>query len=292
MRAGAALGLVAGLACWGAAAVAAQVPLSRDPAQLRAGRLLYATPGMGDPRFAEAVVLLITHDREGSAGVVINQPSEVSLRKALPDLPEARRSELPVYWGGPVQPEVTIVLLREPGTGQRAERVLPGVYLSRDLDDLRAVLAAPRPDRAVRIYSGYAGWSPGQLASEMQKNQWVLDEGDAAQVFSPDPTRLWERVHAILARREARSHPVRLPAGASALSQLSWSGDVLSIASAGSTSSSSSATASRPWTGAVLKTSLPASAPGRGVPIAPATRTPRAAPPRRPSSSLPQSDPN
>ena len=168
-QAGAALGLVAGLASWGAATVASQVPLSRNPAQLQAGRVLYAAPGMGDPRFAETVILLIKHDREGTLGVVINHPSEVSLRKALPGLPDARRSELSVYWGGPVQPEASILLLREPGTSRRSERVLPGVYLSPDLEDLRAVLAAPRPDRAVRVYSGYAGWSHGQLASEIRK---------------------------------------------------------------------------------------------------------------------------
>jgi putative transcriptional regulator len=129
------------------------------------------------------------------------------LHKALPAVPDARRSEVSVYWGGPVQPEASIVLLREAGASRRADRVLPGVYMSPDPDDLRAVLAAPRPDRAVRVYSGYAGWGPGQLASEVQKRQWVIDEADAALVFAPDPTRLWERVHAILARREARVTP-------------------------------------------------------------------------------------
>ena len=191
----------------GAALVASQPPLSRDPAQLRAGRLLYAVPMMGDPNFAQTVILLLKHSRDGSAGVVINQPSTVPLRKALPNLPDARRSELPVYWGGPVEPEGTIVLLREPGASGRSERVLSGVYLGTDVEDLRAALAAPRPDRAVRVYAGYAGWSPGQLESEMQKRQWVLDEADASLVFAPDPLELWERVHAILARREARVTP-------------------------------------------------------------------------------------
>ncbi|MBL8142504.1 MAG: YqgE/AlgH family protein [Acidobacteria bacterium] len=191
----------------GAALVASQPPLSRDPAQLRAGRLLYAVPMMGDSNFAQTVILLIKHGRDGSLGVVINQPSTVSLRKALPNIPDARRSELPVYWGGPVEPEGTIVLLREPGASGRSERVLPGVYLGTDVDDLRAALAAPRPDRAVRVYAGYAGRSPGQLETEMQKRQWVLDEADASLVFAPDPTELWERVHAILARREARVTP-------------------------------------------------------------------------------------
>jgi putative transcriptional regulator len=162
---------------------------------------------MGDPRFAETVILLLEHGREGTLGVVINQPSDVPLHKAIPALPDARRSEVSVYWGGPVQPEQSIVLLREPGDSRLSKRVLPGVHMSPDLDDLRDVLAAPRPDRAVRVYSGYAGWGPGQLVAEMQKRQWVIDEGDADLVFAPDPTPLWERVHTILARREARMGP-------------------------------------------------------------------------------------
>ena len=199
--------LAAALLLSGVAVGASQPAPSRDPAQLRPGRLLYATPGMGDPRFAETVILLLEHGRDGTLGVVINQPSDVPLHKAIPALPDARRSEVSVYWGGPVQPEQAIVLLREPGASRSSKRVLPGVHMSPDLDDLRDVLAAPRPDRAVRVYSGYAGWGPGQLVGEMQKRQWVIDEGDAALVFAPDPAPLWERVHAILARREARTVP-------------------------------------------------------------------------------------
>jgi putative transcriptional regulator len=198
----------------GAALVASQPPLSRDPAQLRAGRLLYAVPMMGDSNFAQTVILLIKHGRDGSLGVVINQPSTVSLRKALepPGRAPIRTAGL---LGGPVEPEGTIVLLREPGASGRSERVLSGVYLGTDVEDLRAALAAPRPDRAVRVYAGYAGWSPGQLESEMQKRQWVLDEADASLVFAPDPLELWERVHAILTRREARVAPPVRPRRAS-----------------------------------------------------------------------------
>lgn len=184
-------------------AIRGQAPLSRDPAQLRPGMLLYATPQMGDPRFAETVILVLKHGRDGTLGVVINQPSEVTLSKALPQLLEARRSEVPVHWGGPVQPEASIVLLKQPGASQRSDRILPGVYMTTDLEDLRAALDMPRPERDVRVYSGYAGWSRGQLASEMQKGQWVIDAGDAALVFAIDTTAMWERVHAILKRREA-----------------------------------------------------------------------------------------
>jgi putative transcriptional regulator len=208
--------VAAGLLVWVAVAdVASVAPLNRDPARLKPGVFLYATPRMGDGRFRETVILILEHGDEGSIGVVVNQPSDTALRKAMPSVPEAIRSELPVYWGGPVQPQDFLVLLRDPGTGLRAKRVLAGVFLTANLEDLRSALAEPRPDRGVRVYAGYAGWSRGQLAMEIRRGQWVLDDADAASVFAADPTLLWEKVHAILAQSEARVRPagrVRLAA--------------------------------------------------------------------------------
>jgi putative transcriptional regulator len=186
----------------------AQLSPTRDPARLRAGLFLYAAPGIGDRRFAETVILLIKHGAEGTVGLVVNQPTEVSLRKTLPSVPEARRSETPTYWGGPVQPEVTLALLRSPRAGQASEMVIPDVHFTTDLETLRTALSDPRPDRAVRVYSGYAGWSRGQLAKEVRLGAWVLDRADADAVFTLDPTILWDKVHAIMNRREARKAPV------------------------------------------------------------------------------------
>lgn len=200
--------MAAGLLVWGAVAeVSSLAPLNRDPSRIQPGVFLYATPRMGDGRFRETVILILEHGEEGSIGVVVNQPSDTALRKALPNVLEALRSELPVYWGGPVQPKDFLVLLRDPGASSRARRVLPGVFLTANLDDLRTALAEPRPDRGVRVYAGYAGWSRGQLAMEIRRGQWVLDDADAASVFAADPTSLWEKVHAILAQREARGRP-------------------------------------------------------------------------------------
>ena len=38
------------------------------------GKLLVAMPGMGDPRFAHAVVFLCAHDGEQAMGLIINKP--------------------------------------------------------------------------------------------------------------------------------------------------------------------------------------------------------------------------
>ena len=39
-----------------------------------AGQLLIATPAMRDPRFDQAVILVVRHDENGALGIVINRP--------------------------------------------------------------------------------------------------------------------------------------------------------------------------------------------------------------------------
>lgn len=191
------------LVCTAGATAVAQLPESRDPARLRAGIFLYAAPSMGDPNFSQTVVLLLDHGRGGSMGVVINQPTETSLRKVLPDLAEARRLEVPVYWGGPVQPEGVSVLLRNPRRVEGATMVLREVYRTTEVEVLREALEGQRPDRQVRVYTGYAGWSPGQLEREVRVGAWLLDRGEADAVFTLEPDSLWERVREIMRRIQA-----------------------------------------------------------------------------------------
>jgi putative transcriptional regulator len=176
----------------------------RDPARLQPGLFLYAAPGVADPRFAESVVLLIRHGPEGSMGVVVNKPTDMPIREALDEVEEARVSALPVYWGGPVQPEAILALVRAPGASPGAQTVLPDVHLTGDLADVRTALEGQDAAGRLRVYTGYAGWAAGQLAIEVRAGAWVLDKADAASVFASDPSRLWLRVRDILRRLEVR----------------------------------------------------------------------------------------
>jgi putative transcriptional regulator len=179
----------------------------RDPALLRPGLFLYAAPGIADPRFAESVVLLVQHGPEGSMGLVVNRPTEMPLREAIEKIEEARGSDLRVYWGGPVQPEAILALVRSPRASPGAQAVLADVHLTGDLADVRAALTGQDPAGRLRVYSGYAGWTAGQLPAEVRAGVWVLDRADAASVFAPDPSKLWPRVHDILNRLEVRHRP-------------------------------------------------------------------------------------
>jgi putative transcriptional regulator len=184
---------------------------SPDPgeARLHAGVFLYAAPGAADPRFAESVVLLIRHGPDGSMGVVVNRPTDMPLQDALVEVAEAKGSTLPVYWGGPVQPEAILALVRAASASEGAQTVLPDVHLTGDLADVREALKGQDTGGCLRVYTGYTGWAAGQLAVEVRAGAWVLDKADAASVFAPDPSKLWPRVQDILKRLEVRLEPAR-----------------------------------------------------------------------------------
>jgi putative AlgH/UPF0301 family transcriptional regulator len=60
----------AALVLWAALALPAG---AQDEAGL-AGRLLVAEPSIADPRFAETVIYIVSHDDQGAFGLIVNRP--------------------------------------------------------------------------------------------------------------------------------------------------------------------------------------------------------------------------
>jgi len=181
--------------------------------RLRPGILLYAVPEMGDPNFAESVILLLQQGEGGAMGVIVNRPTEVLARDVLDGVDGIERLSLPVYEGGPVSPGTILALLRAERRPGDADRVLDGVYATTHIEALAEVLGRKDPDRHVRIYAGYAGWAPGQLEDELRHDQWRARPGDAETVFASDPSRLWPEVFELLERLEVRGFRPLRPAG-------------------------------------------------------------------------------
>jgi putative transcriptional regulator len=174
---------------------------------LKPGMLLYAMPGLPDPNFAKTVILLLDHGSEGSMGVVLNRPTRLGVDEALDLKAGTSGIDLDVFWGGPVQPEAVLSLVRSARPGPKARTILSEVQLTPDLADAKQVFDERDGRLRVRIFSGYAGWARGQLAAEIRAKSWVLEPADAATVFSSEPSRMWEKVHDILGRLSARRYP-------------------------------------------------------------------------------------
>ena len=66
------------------------------------GRLLVATPLIGDPNFERTVVLLLAHGADGAFGVVVNRPSDTTVHEVAEWWVPQVSAPAVVFVGGPV----------------------------------------------------------------------------------------------------------------------------------------------------------------------------------------------
>jgi len=128
------------------------------------GQLLIAGPGLLDPNFWRTVVLVVEHSDEGALGLVLNRPSETAVGEASSELGELVEPEELLFIGGPVQPSAVIVLAQ--------------------FED---------PNEAA-LTAGHAGWGPGQLDAEVERDDWILEPSRLEDAFSTEPRELWSTV--------------------------------------------------------------------------------------------------
>ena len=150
--------------------------------------LLIATPDLAEP-FSRSVVLLMRHNEEGALGLILNRPTNASLKETW-----ARLSEVPcqrdesLYLGGPC--EGPLVALHTHEFLLELE-VMPGLYFCAGKDKLER-LAAQTGSDPVKFFAGYAGWSAGQLENEIARGSWSVLPARLEHVFDADD-ELWVR---------------------------------------------------------------------------------------------------
>ena len=160
--------------------------------EIRAGTLLIASPTLRDPNFARTVVLLCEHSESGSMGLVVNRPSEMNVADVLRGVAKLPPPAEILYRGGPVQPDILLVLHKVSAGVPGAQPVADGIALGGDMQVLVDLLAAARqPADRVRVYAGYAGWGEGQLDMEMATGSWFTGPATARVVFDVEPAEMW-----------------------------------------------------------------------------------------------------
>jgi putative transcriptional regulator len=151
-----------------------------------AGRLIVATPLLGDPNFVRTVILLLAHTDEGAFGVVLNRPSHTSTSELLPQWGEVTAAPEVVFVGGPVARDAVV------GVRERPERAGSDRFATVDLN--LAPWEQDESPESVRLFAGSAGWSGGQLEAEIAERAWWICEAARGDALTADPAGLWARV--------------------------------------------------------------------------------------------------
>lgn len=155
---------------------------------------LIAEPELLDPNFEKTVIALVHHDKTGSFGLVLNRPSNIVLSDVLPGYDATPHENLPLYLGGPVDPNRLFTLhsgVTGFPTSKQAITLGPGLLFEPDFSVVQDLLHYEKPQH-LRFYLGYAGWDEDQLNREYAERSWISSYASGSIAFEKPGPQLWQ----------------------------------------------------------------------------------------------------
>lgn len=164
--------------------------------EVRRGSVLISEPFLKDPNFDRTVVLICEHNDDGTFGLVLNRPVDVTLGEVLEEL-EGIPKELLI--GGPVQQNTLHFIHKLGDEIVDSIELVNGIYWGGDFEQLKTKMTSEDIDLdKIKFFIGYSGWDSGQLEMEIKEKSWfVADLGDNS-IFEADSTNMWKRVLEIM----------------------------------------------------------------------------------------------
>jgi putative transcriptional regulator len=155
---------------------------------------------MPDPRFAQTVIYIVSHNAQGAFGLVINRPIGAGpMREFLMGFGlegSGNAGDVLLHYGGPVEPARLFVLHSSDWTSPTTMTVHGGIAVTAHPEVLEAI-AEGRGPRHSLVILGYAGWGSQQLDQELAREDWITAPADPALVFDEDAESKWERASEI-----------------------------------------------------------------------------------------------
>lgn len=164
------------------------------------GQFLIAMPQMKDPRFKESVILVCGHDDQGAMGIVLNKLIEsVKFEELIEQLDLTVEDDVPplkIHYGGPVEIGRGFVLHSSDYDSNNSIFVTNDIALAASTSVLDDLMKGHGPNH-VLLALGYAGWSAGQLETEIMQNGWLTLPATLDTVFHSSPENLWNTILAL-----------------------------------------------------------------------------------------------
>jgi putative transcriptional regulator len=154
------------------------------------GKLLLSLPTVREDAFYRTVIHVLKHGPFGAMGIVLNRPTGIELREIFPEMAYEAVNPAVLFNGGPVETDGVICLARGASADER-----PG--FSPVLDRWGSIdprQSLPGGVDSVRVYRGYAGWTPRQLEFELGRGSWLVTDAGPFDLTTDEPDELWERV--------------------------------------------------------------------------------------------------
>jgi putative transcriptional regulator len=160
--------------------------------EIKTGKIIIAEPFMLDPHFRRAVVLLTTHEADGSVGFILNKMLDMRINEVLAEFPQFNA---PLFYGGPVQTDSIHYLHNVGDLLEGSTRISAGVYWGGDWEQLKVLIENKLIEpKHIRFFVGYSGWGEGQLKDEFKEGSWIMGEMHANYLFNAQPHTLWRTV--------------------------------------------------------------------------------------------------
>jgi len=151
-------------------------------------------PHMKDPFFSSSVIFICEHNKDGAMGLIVNKPlDDQILEKVLVQLNvnsnETFQPFSDIYFGGPVMFDRGILLHKYQIELYESVKLSDNFYLSSDKKAFKSI--AENPDNKSRFFLGHSGWSNGQLESEIENGDWIVQETSPEFIFDVPEDKMW-----------------------------------------------------------------------------------------------------
>ncbi len=149
---------------------------------------LIAMPGLNDDYFSRTVIYICDHNEQGSMGLVINQPTDLSLKELAAKL-NFMMSDGKVYpeqvimAGGPTNLERGFILHTQTEHQYNHSFVITDRLTLTTSEDIIESLSTLQAPEKFMLALGCASWKPHQLEKEIQNNDWLIMEANEAILF-------------------------------------------------------------------------------------------------------------
>ncbi len=157
-------------------------------------QFLIAMPALADANFSQTVTFIWEHNADGALGIIINKPLQMRLADVFEQLKMPQEHSLlshqPVMQGGPVQTDRGFVVHHVGGNWEHTKQISSRIQVTTSPDILSAMAQGTGPKTAL-VALGYAGWSAGQLESEIAQNAWLTAPCDESILFDMPYEQRW-----------------------------------------------------------------------------------------------------